>query len=53
MATIEFTDEELDIVRAALQSYMEEFAHEQQGTVNLIQRVYAKVGGKLSDVLRS
>jgi hypothetical protein len=48
MATIELTDEELTILRSALESYLEEFGHEEQDTIRLIQRVYRKVGGDLS-----
>ena len=48
MATIELTDEELTVLRSALESYLEEFGHEEQDTIRLIQRVYRKVGGDLS-----
>lgn len=48
MTTIELTEEELVIVRSALEGYLEEFGHEEQDTVKMIQRVYAKVGGDLA-----
>jgi hypothetical protein len=51
MATLDLTEEELMLVRSALESYLEQFGHEEQDTVKLIQRVYKKVGGDLSRML--
>jgi hypothetical protein len=51
MATIELTEQELGVVRAALESYLEEFGHEEQDTVTLIQSVYTKLGGEPSKTM--
>ncbi len=50
MATFELNEQELDVVRAALESYLEEFGHEEQDTINVIQRVYTKFGGDLATI---
>jgi hypothetical protein len=51
MATIELSERELGVVRAALESYLEEFGHEEQDTVKLIQDVYMKLGGEPSKAM--
>jgi hypothetical protein len=51
MAMIELSDRELGVVRAALESYLEEFGHEEQDTVKLIQDVYTKLGGEPSKTM--
>ncbi|MGH2451888.1 MAG: hypothetical protein ACRDGE_11600 [Candidatus Limnocylindria bacterium] len=48
MANIELSDQELALVRSALEGYLEQFGHEEQDTVRLIQRVYSKLGGEPS-----
>jgi hypothetical protein len=41
--TIEVTDEELRIVRAALQSYLEDFGHDEADVLRAIKQVLAKL----------
>ena len=43
MHTIELTDEELRIVRAALTSYLEDFGHEEPDILRLVKHLLAKV----------
>jgi hypothetical protein len=40
--TIELTDEELRLVRAALRSYLEDFGHEEADVLRAIKRVLGK-----------
>jgi hypothetical protein len=40
--TIELTDEELRLVRAALRSYLEDFGHEEADVLRAIKQVLAK-----------
>jgi hypothetical protein len=48
MTSIELSDEEVALVRSALESYLAQFGHEEQDTVTRIQRLYVKLGGELS-----
>jgi hypothetical protein len=41
--TIELTDEELRLVRAALHAYLEDFGHEEADILRVIKRVLAKL----------
>jgi hypothetical protein len=41
--TIELTDEELRLVRAALHSYLEDFGHEEGEILRAIKEVLAKL----------
>jgi hypothetical protein len=41
--TIELTDEELRLMRAALHSYLEDFGHEEADVLRAIKRVLAKL----------
>jgi hypothetical protein len=43
MHTIELTDEELHIVRNALESYRDDFGHEEADVLRLIKQVLAKL----------
>jgi hypothetical protein len=43
MHTIELTDEELRIVRNALQSFLEDFGHNEADVLRSIKRVLAKL----------
>jgi hypothetical protein len=43
MHTIELTDEELRIARAALTAYLEDFGHEEADILRLIKRILAKL----------
>jgi hypothetical protein len=43
MATIELTDEELNIVRAALHSYLDDFGHEEADVLRAIKALIAKL----------
>jgi hypothetical protein len=43
MHTIELTEEELRIVRNALQSFLEDFGHEEADVLRSIKRVLAKL----------
>jgi len=43
MQTLELTDEELRIVRAALVSYLEDFGHDEAEILQIVKRVIAKL----------
>ena len=43
MHTIELTDDELRLVRAALHSYLEDFGHEEADILRAIKEVVAKL----------
>ena len=43
MQTIELTEDELRLVRAALHSYLEDFGHEEADVLRAIKAVLAKV----------
>jgi hypothetical protein len=43
MHTIELTDEELRVVRNALQSFLEDFGHEEADILRSIKQVLAKL----------
>lgn len=43
MHTIELTDEELRITRAALTAYLEDFGHEEADILRLVKQVLAKL----------
>ena len=43
MATIEFTDKELKLLREALKSFLDDFGHEEADTVAEIQALLAKL----------
>ena len=43
MNTIELTDEELRLVRNALQSFLEDFGHEEADLLRQIKKVLAKL----------
>lgn len=43
MHTIELTDEELRLVRAALHAYLEDFGHEEADILRAIKGVLAKL----------
>ncbi|HYY33088.1 MAG TPA: hypothetical protein VE693_05820 [Gaiellaceae bacterium] len=43
MHTIELTEEELRLVRAALHSYLEDFGHEEADVLRAIKLVLAKL----------
>lgn len=45
MNTIQLTDEELSLVRSALEAYLGEFGHEEGDVVEALKRVIAKVPG--------
>jgi hypothetical protein len=44
MYTIELTDEELRLVRAALHSYLDDFGHEEADVLRAIKAILAKLG---------
>ena len=43
MHTIELTDEELRLVRAALRSYLEDFGHDEADVLRAIKQVLGKL----------
>ena len=43
MHTIELTDEELKLLRAALRSFMDDFGHEEMDVVRSLQALLAKL----------
>ena len=43
MHTIELTDEELRLVRAALHAYLEDFGHEEADVLRAVKHVLAKL----------
>ena len=43
MHTIELTDEELRLVRAALQSYLEDFGHEEGDLLRAVKAIIARL----------
>jgi hypothetical protein len=43
MHTIELTDEELRLVRAAVHSYLEDFGHEEADILRALKRLLAKL----------
>jgi hypothetical protein len=43
MHTIELTDEELRLVRNALQSFLEDFGHEEADLLRAIKQILAKL----------
>ena len=43
MHTIELSDEELRILRAALRSYLDDFGHEEADVLRAIKRLIAKL----------
>jgi hypothetical protein len=43
MHTIELTDEELRLVRAALTSYLEDFGHEEADILRALKTILAKL----------
>lgn len=43
MHTIELTDEELRLVRAALNSYLEDFGHEEADLLRAIKAIIARL----------
>jgi len=43
MTTIELTDEELSLLHAALQSYLDDFGHEEAEVLRRIKALLAKV----------
>ena len=43
MHTIELTDEELRILRAALHSYLDDFGHDEADVLRLIKQLIAKL----------
>ena len=43
MHTIEFTDEELRLVRNALQSFLEDFGHDEADVLRAVKQVLAKL----------
>jgi hypothetical protein len=43
MHTIELTDEELRLVRAALNAYLEDFGHEEADVLRAVKAVIAKL----------
>ena len=43
MHTIELTEEELTLVRAALHSYLDDFGHEEADVLRQVKELYAKV----------
>ncbi len=46
MHTIELSDEELRLVRAALRSYLDDFGHEEADILRAIKQVLAKLPGE-------
>jgi hypothetical protein len=43
MQTLELTDEELRVVRAALQTYLDDFGHEEADVLRKIKAIIAKL----------
>ena len=43
MHTIELTEEELTLVRAALHSYLDDFGHEEADILQLLKAILAKL----------
>jgi hypothetical protein len=43
MHTIELTDEELRLVRSALQSFLEDFGHEEADILRALKQILAKL----------
>jgi len=43
MHTIEFSDEELRILRAALRSYLDDFGHDEGDVLRMIKALLAKL----------
>jgi hypothetical protein len=43
MHTLELTDEELQILRAALHSYLDDFGHEEADVLRTIKRLITKL----------
>jgi hypothetical protein len=43
MHSIELTDEELRVIRAALHAYLDDFGHEEADLLRLIKRLIAKL----------
>jgi hypothetical protein len=43
MTTIEFTDEELTLLRSALKSFFDDFGHEEEDLLRRIQALLAKL----------
>jgi hypothetical protein len=43
MHTIELTDEELRLVRAALMAYLEDFGHEEADVLRAVKAIIAKL----------
>jgi hypothetical protein len=43
MTTIELTDDELTLLRAALQSYLDDFGHEEADVLRRIKELLAKL----------
>ena len=43
MHTIELSDDDLRLLRAALHSYLDDFGHEEADVLRLIKRVIAKL----------
>ena len=43
MATIDLTDEELELLRAALRSYLDDFGHEEADVLRRIKELLAKL----------
>ena len=43
MKTIELTEEELKLVRAALHSYLDDFGHEEADILQLLKAILAKL----------
>ena len=43
MHTIELTDEQLRLVRAALHAYLDDFGHEEADVLRLIKQLIAKL----------
>lgn len=45
MHTLELTDDELRIVRAALTAYVEDFGHEEADILRAVKRILSKLDG--------
>jgi hypothetical protein len=43
MHTLELTDEELRLIRAALRSYLDDFGHEEADVLRLVKQLIAKL----------
>jgi hypothetical protein len=43
MYTLELTDQEMKLVRAALKSFMDDFGHEEMDVVRSVQAILAKL----------